>query len=144
MQQEAEIAYAKLLATADAPRVENPLEELAKVAGEIVAVKDLFRERLANLGENAWRYQGQGAEQLRSEVALFERALDRTVTVLGVFARLNIDERLARIAEEQGQAISTVMIRMAARLGLDLDDPTIRDMVLEEIDRAQRESGHDR
>lgn len=131
---------ARLAGAGKAPTIDNALEALAKLAGEILSVKDLFRERLADLDGNSWRYSGQGAEQLRAEVALYERAMDRSVSVLGTISRLKIDERLARIQEEQGQAVVTVLSRVAARMGLDLDDPVIRAMVLEEIERAEREA----
>lgn len=79
--------------------VADPLSALGELAGEIVAVKDYFREQVDRLEQ--LRYQGAGGEQLRAEVALYERALDRSVTALTAMARLNIDERLARITLAQ-------------------------------------------
>ena len=52
------------------------------------------------------RYEGKiGQEQLRAEVGLFERAMDRCMVALTSMARLNIDERLARITEAQEELI---------------------------------------
>ena len=47
------------------------------------------------------RYAGMTGEQIRGEVQLFERAMDRCNTVLATYAKLNIDERLSRITEAQ-------------------------------------------
>ncbi|WP_050795829.1 hypothetical protein [Parafrankia sp. EUN1f] len=117
--------------------VDNPLTALAELAGEIVAVKDIFRERVAALDSESWRYNGQGAEQLRAEITLYERALDRSVSVLANIAKLRIDERLARITEDQAQAVVRLMTNVAARLGFDLEDPVIRDAVLDELGKVQ-------
>ena len=47
----------------------------------------------------------KGGEQLRSEVALYERAMDRCMQVLAACARLRIDERLAAISELQAETL---------------------------------------
>lgn len=95
-------AMADLLRRGAAP-VDNPLVMLAELAGEILATKNIFRDRLGRLSEDAWRHtDARGAEQLRAEVALYERALDRSARILADIARLKIDERLAAISEAQG------------------------------------------
>jgi hypothetical protein len=84
--------------------VADPLTELGKLAGEVMRWKNLLAERVAEL--QAIRYEdAKGGEQLRSEVALWERALDRCTTVLATMARLNIDERLAAINERQADRV---------------------------------------
>lgn len=83
--------------------VSNPLEALAQLAGEIVAVKDAFRAMVERL--NSVRYSTDGGEQLRAEVALYERALDRSARILGDIARLGLDERLVKISERQASVV---------------------------------------
>jgi hypothetical protein len=88
--------------------VDNPLEELRKLAGEVVLWKDLAAELVADLRE--YRHtDGRGAEQLRSEIAVLERAFDRCNTVLATIARLNIDERLMVITEAQAELVLTAI-----------------------------------
>ena len=53
-------------------------------------------------------------EQVRAEIVVWERALDRAITVLAALARLGIDERLARIEEAQA-----LMVRKAFAAGLE-------------------------
>ena len=79
--------------------VENPLAELQSLAGEAKAWKELCAEHVANL--KAMRYGTDGGEAIRGEIVVFERAMDRCIVVLTAIAKLNIDERLVRIAEGQ-------------------------------------------
>lgn len=93
-----------MLARLDVAPVQNPLEALRQLAGEVTWWKDALAGRVNDL--TSIRYESEtGGEQLRSEIALFERAMDRCATVLGTIARLNIDERLAAISEKQADAV---------------------------------------
>ena len=84
--------------------VDNPLDALARLAGQVLAFKDAVGELVNELREI--RYQdAKDSEQLRSEVALYERAMDRAVTVLAAMARLKIDERLAAISQLQAEML---------------------------------------
>jgi hypothetical protein len=106
------------LARLDVPAVEDPFTELGKLAGQVVSWKDALAALVNRLVEGdtcescgaaggRLRYESfaTGAEQLRSEVSLFERAMDRCASVLGLMAKLNIDERMARISERQAEAV---------------------------------------
>lgn len=101
--------------------VVNPLLELQRLAGEVLAFRDALRgmvEKLASV-----RYEDEkGAEQLRSEVALYERALDRSGRVLRDIAALRIDERLveiqSRVSEQQGRAVAAAIRAILADLEL--------------------------
>lgn len=99
--------------------VTNPLTELQKLAGEVISWKELLAEKVQELTE--LRYEGTGnvGEQLRSEVALFERAMDRCTNTLSAIAKLNIDERLVSIKEREADLFEQVMMRTFLKLGLD-------------------------
>lgn len=79
--------------------VGNPLAALQQLAGEILVFKEWLAGRVEQLNE--MRYRGASGEQIRGELQAYERALDRSARVLSDIARLNIDERLARITEQQ-------------------------------------------
>lgn len=116
--------------------VVNPLEALAGLAGEIVATKDIFRERVSQLREEAWRYSdAKGGEQLRAEIAMYERALDRSARVLADIARLKIDERLTAITEQQVQTLVTVFTAVLERLDLGEKAGQVRELVAVEMER---------
>lgn len=93
------------LAQLDVEPVGDPFTELSKLAGQVVAWKDALAAKVNELTELRYAAQGAGTEQLRAEVALFERALDRCAAVLGMIAKLGIDDRLARISERQTEAV---------------------------------------
>lgn len=109
------------LAGMGADPVQNPYAELQRLAGQVVSWKDTLANIVDSMsgaaecpecgasvpGAGEWRYaaDGAGTEQLRSELALFERALDRCGNTLGMIAKLNIDERMAQISERQADAM---------------------------------------
>lgn len=102
---ESEAEIRRALARLDVAVVEDPLTELGRLAGQVVAWKDALAERVNELTSIRYAASGAGTEQLRSEVALFERAMDRCAAVLGLIAKLDIDQRLARITEQQADVV---------------------------------------
>ena len=91
-------------------RVSNPLEELGNLVSEVILYKDYCAEQVAKLrGDH--RYEGRSGEQLRAEVALYERSLDRAGKLLVEWSRLNIDDRLTKIEEAKAAMILEVIRR---------------------------------
>lgn len=114
-----EVEVRRTLARLDTDAVSDPLTELSMLAGQVVAWKNALAERVNEL--SALRYTatpGAGTEQLRAEVALWERALDRCATVLGLMAKLNLDARLAAISERQADMVVAALDATLASLGL--------------------------
>jgi len=98
VEQEARQAFGKL-ADHSTP-VTDPLTALGELAGHAAAWMRFLAGRIEDL--NDLRFEdAKGAEQIRGEIQLWERALDRCNTVFGTAARLNIDERLVAITEQQ-------------------------------------------
>lgn len=105
------------LARLDLPPVDDPLSELARVCGQVLGWKDMLAGKVNAL--SSLRYENEaGGEQLRAEVALWERALDRCERFLTAMARLNIDERLAKISEERAEVIISVLTAALERAGI--------------------------
>lgn len=98
-------ADAKLLfgQIVDETPVTNPLPMFAELAGKVMGWMRTFDKLTRDL--DSPRYAGMTGEQIRGEVQLFERAMDRANNVLATYARLNIDDRLARITEAQQQMV---------------------------------------
>ena len=93
-----------------APIISNPLEELAGLVSEVLLYKEYCAQQVAKLrGDH--RYEGRSGEQLRAEVALYERSLDRAGKLLIEWAKLNIDERLMKIEEAKAMTIIEVIRR---------------------------------
>lgn len=91
--------------------VTEPLAVLAELAGEAVALKSALSVRVAELGDGI-RYtaSGTGTEQLRAEVALYERAMDRAGRFLDLLAKSGFEERRVRVSEEQGAQVHRFII----------------------------------
>ncbi|WP_166379906.1 hypothetical protein [Catellatospora methionotrophica] len=95
----------------NASPITDPLRALQELAGQVVEWKDALAARV---DLHALRYESNiSTEQIRGEVQLLERAMDRCNTVLATIAKLNIDERLARIDE-----MTAVVIVRAVEAGL--------------------------
>ncbi|MER8030730.1 hypothetical protein ABTZ78_17425 [Streptomyces bauhiniae] len=107
----------RALAILDVPPVDNPLTALSQLAGQVVAWKDALAERVNELYRIRFT-DDKGSEQLRSEVALYERAMDRCVNVLGTIGRLRIDERLAAISEQQATVVIGAIEAALAHAGV--------------------------
>jgi hypothetical protein len=92
--------------------VENPLEALKDLAGEIVAVKNWLRDQVTNL---SYESSVQG-DQISSIMQLYSNFLDKSDRTLTNIAKLNIDERLSRIQAVQAQVMVVVFAEAIAKI----------------------------
>lgn len=100
----------------------NPLEALLELAHEQVAWKQVCLAKLAKLQEDEWRWDGDRAgEQIRSEIGMYERAIERATNTLVKISRLGIEAKLAQIAERQVAIVETAIVRTLQDLNLDID-----------------------
>ncbi|MHC3471224.1 hypothetical protein ACYF6T_21355 [Streptomyces sp. 7R007] len=115
-----EVEARALLAELDVEPAGDPLAGLLKLAGQVLAWQE-STAALVNALDSP-RYRGaNGTEQLRAEVVLYERAMDRAANVLGAIARLNIEERLARVTEQQAEAVIGAIEAGLAAAGVPSD-----------------------
>lgn len=113
-EQDARKAFGKL--SDHAVPVDDPFAEFAKLAGEAVAWKDWAAGRIADL-ERIDSTDAKGTEQVRAQVALFERAMDRCAGFLRDFAKLGIEDRMSRVTVAQRVAIVRAIESVMAHLG---------------------------
>lgn len=124
----------RVLAELGAEPVADPLTALMKLAGQVLGWQEATAALVNEL--EAVRYRGaNGAEQLRAEVGLYERAMDRAVVVLAAIARLNIEERLAKVTEQQARTMVVAVNAALVAAGLSSDQ---RVLVQREIARELR------
>lgn len=115
--QEFNKAMRRELARLEVDPVDDPLTVLSMLAGQALAFKDALAERVNTL--QSIRYEDmRGSEQLRSEVALFERAMDRCERFCSSMAKLNIDERRARVEEKQVELVKHALASALADMGM--------------------------
>ena len=99
-------------------QVEDPFEELSKLASEALAFKNALAARVNSLDRLRYSADGAGTEQLRAEVVLYERALDRTAKFLDLLVKSGFEERRIQLSEGQGRLIAGVLQRIFAQLEL--------------------------
>ncbi len=127
------VAEAKARTILDGHRVTpvtDPLTALMEVAGEVVAFKDYLSERAGELASSA------DSDEERATLGAYERALDRCGRILVDMAKLNLDERMTRMAEGQAQMLGAVVLRVLASTELALSTAqlaTARDAIATEL-----------
>lgn len=108
--------------------------ELLDLATVVVAWRKLLQERLDGHEDT-----GEPVTD-RSDVILFERALDRSQRVLVDIARLDLDTRMARINEHIAGQVVGLIRRTLARLDLTDDQRAAADVIIpEELRRLDKE-----
>ncbi|RPE39755.1 hypothetical protein EDD90_2773 [Streptomyces sp. Ag109_O5-1] len=114
----ADLEARQILATLDVTPVGDPFAALSRLAGQVVAWQEAISSIVNDLGDRI-RYEGAaGSEQLRAEIALYERAMDRTGHVLGLIAKLGIEDRMARVTERQADALVSALEAALAAAGV--------------------------
>lgn len=112
--------------------VGDPIAALRELASEAVGLKSHFAAQLKALEQ--LRYEGHSGEQLRAEVALYERALDRSQKFLHDLARLGLDERQVRVNEAQIAILVGVISRGLLAADLPPEQSTlVREAIAAEL-----------
>lgn len=99
--------------------IDNPYAELYKLAGQVVAWKDALAEKISELTEAG--YAGRNGEEIKADVQLFTAAMVETRQVLTAIAKLDVEERMVRIAEAQAIMIAETLGRVLDTLGMSYD-----------------------
>jgi len=109
----------RLLYQRDAAPVTDPLSALQRLAGRAAAWEDIIGEKVNEM--RSIRYSTEGGEQLRSEIVVMERAMDRLGKLLVDIAKLNIEGRLATVREATAVMLEQALAAALASSGCDLD-----------------------
>jgi hypothetical protein len=122
VEHEAEMMAEYWEAIIDAPPVINPLEELQKIAGQIVAWKDECLKALRYLKTSNWRYEkSRLGEQTRAEILIAERALDRAERCLVNMVKLGISKQLVALETQKVDLVERALIAALQASGLDIE-----------------------
>lgn len=96
--------------------VEDPVTELKKLAGRVLEFEKIVSE-LCDAAQT-WRYESKSGEQLRAEIGLYERAMDRCAQILTMLAKLQLDERLVYIEEAKAALVEQLVLNVFRDLQL--------------------------
>jgi hypothetical protein len=105
------------------PAVGNPLDELLGLAAEIGALKEVLRLKVIPLvSQDKLRYShSKAGEQLRQEIILYERALERFARVLIDISKLGIQDRLAGIQQQTADMMERALDAALEESGVGLE-----------------------
>jgi hypothetical protein len=108
------------------PAVGDPLAELLTLAAEIGALKEVLRAKVIPLlDEDKLRYvHSKAGEQLRQEIILYERALERFARILIDISKLNIQDRLAGVQEQTAAMLERALDAALEESGVGLEGIT--------------------
>lgn len=108
----------RLLYKRDAGPVTDPLEALQRLAGRALALEETIGRLVNDLSSIRYESGGESSsEQLRAEVAVLERAMDRCGKLLVDIAKLNIEERMAKVTELQAALAEKALLATLAEMG---------------------------
>lgn len=100
----------------------DPLNELLALAAEVGALKEIMRLTAANLiSQQKVRYNhAKVGEQLRIEILLYERAVERFAKILIDVSKLRIEDRLAGVQEQTAQMLERALDAALEESGVGL------------------------
>lgn len=134
----AERAAAESLADEGYEPVTNPIEVLADVAGQARGWLARCASLVANI--ESYRYESdKSIEQLRAEVVLYERAMDRLARLVETLAKLGFEERRTELAESESRRVVAVMLLVAEGLFAAVREFVPADVPADVLDRARDE-----
>lgn len=94
----------------------DPIDAILRLASEAWALKAYASAQVEALEEI--RYKGHAGEQLRAEVAFYERCIERCHKIGTDIARLDLADRLVRLKEDQAVLVYTAIQRIMDQLEL--------------------------
>lgn len=129
------------------PRDDNALDDLLKIKNQIMKWNAVCETMVGSLNEVRYKSRSAG-EQLRAEIALFERSQDRAARVLTDLVKLGIEQRIERtytaIRDRDTDTLTAVITRSLTELGHPIENVAIRATVTRHLRLAadeQREAG---
>lgn len=131
----------KVLATEGIVAVEDPLDELGKLAASAQELMLSLGARVNALGDIE-SYDAKGTSQLRAVVEMYERSIDRTHKLLDSLVKHGYTEREVRLAESQALLMGGVLRRVLQQVGLTEQQTQQAGQALAEEFRQLQRSGH--
>ena len=97
---------------------------LEQMAEALEKIQEWVKEARINLdavgGPEHWRYKDRaGQEQLRSEVSIFERAMDRLSKHLGAMSKVSLQDKTVSLGKAQVDMMIGMVMTVVSELRLD-------------------------
>ncbi len=111
---------ARKLIPVSSGQMADPIGRLLELAAEA----DAFREAVASLVnslKSIETYSLEAGSQLRAEVMLYERAIDRVARLCIEIVKLNLEERLVRVREGEARMMADALDAALTIAGLSVE-----------------------
>lgn len=115
---EAEQVVRKRLSDYPDTPVTDPLAALMTIAGRMEQVSALLKDRVDALETHLTGVDDKGQEFLRATIAAYMTMLGQSSTTLAAIAKLNIEERMAKVSEAQVMIMMRALEATFAALGI--------------------------
>ena len=116
----------------NAAPIENPVIELARLAGILFRAFEAAGERVNNLTSLSVETRA-GGEQLRGEVVLWEKLIGHLRVMLNDMAKLNLEERLVRVEEKRADIVAEQLYWFQASIVKALELDTVKTAVVGQL-----------
>ena len=124
----------KLLQIEGYEPITDPFSQLSDIAGELVKLKDIMREKVEELTTLKDVGGDKVATQIDVVFSAYERALDRCERMLMGMARLDLEDRIARLHSRiDDAAAKTIIAAMVGALDAAEIQGTPRDVIMNEF-----------
>lgn len=117
---EIEASASRVLAHEGITAIEDPLDELGKLAAGAKALMEALGARVNNL-DDLEHFDAKNSPAIKAEVQMYERAMDRTHRLLDSLVKHGYAERQVAIQEQEAMLVAGVIRRVLAGLGLSSD-----------------------
>lgn len=102
-----------------APQESHIYDKVEAMVERVLEFEDDARQAYKQLDPEDRRFvDSNGSEQLRAEVTVYERALDRSARVLREVTKLGIESQIVRINQEQMELMKNAVNATLVSLGL--------------------------
>lgn len=115
--QEIQSSAERVLAHEGVEGIEDPLQELSRLASSSKALTEALGARVNALQELE-HFDAKNSPAIKAEVQMYERAMDRTHRLLDSLVKHGYTERQVQIQESEAMLVAGVIKRVIAGLGL--------------------------
>lgn len=111
------------------------LEKMLEALERVLEFEAFTGKQVAKIDPSDWRFLDRtGSEQLRSEVSLYERAMERTARVLKDISKMALQEKIVSLGKAQTELMVRLMMATVNDMGLDARQiDTMRRILLEKL-----------
>lgn len=96
------------------------LEQMGEALQRVLEWEEASKARLHRIPEEDWRYRSRdGSEQMRTELKVYEAALDRTVKVLGTASKVAIRDKMVSLGRAQSELMIKILLGVINDMALD-------------------------